>query len=204
MPIKTDREYRAMSLMLPATEKRLESDFYVEGFATTFNDPYLMGVIEGRKYYEIIDRNALNDADIADVIMQYDHEGRVMARQSNGTLGIEPMDKGLFIFADLSKSVAAKEFYEEIRNGLISKMSWGFAVNRDADEYERSALTVTRNIRSIRKVFDVSGVSRAANPGTEISARSWIDGVIDAEKREAQAQLELAKARYNYFFGGNN
>jgi HK97 family phage prohead protease len=193
-----------MSLLTPtAAEKRLQSDFYVEGFATTFNDPYLLGVIEGRKYYEIIDRQALNDADITDAIMQYDHEGRVMARQTNGTLGIEPTEKGLFIFADLSKSAAAKEFYEEIRNGLITKMSWGFVANKEADQYERNALTVTRNIRSIRKVFDVSGVSRAANPGTEISARSWIDGEIDAEKREAQAQLELAKARYFYFNQNN-
>jgi HK97 family phage prohead protease len=208
MPIKTEREYRAMSLLLPAQEsKRLQSDYYVEGNATTFNDPYLMGTIDGRKYYEIIDRKALDGADITDVIMQYDHEGRVMARQSNGTLGIEPTDKGLFIFADLSKSTAAKEFYEEIRNGLITKMSWGFVANREMDEYERSALSVTRSIRSIKKVFDVSGVSRAANPGTEISARSWLDGVIDAEKREAQAQLELAKARYFYFnqnIGGLN
>jgi len=63
-------------------------------------------------------------------------------------------------------------------------------------------LQVTRIIKVIKKVFDVSAVSIPANPGTEISARSWIDGVIETEKREAQARLELAKAKYNYFFGG--
>jgi uncharacterized protein len=202
MPIKTDREYRAMNLLLPSDTKRIESDHYVEGYATTFDSPYLMYDDGRRKYYEAIDRNAFSGADMSDVIMQYDHEGRVLARKSNGTLGIEPDAKGLFIFADLSKSSAARDFYDEIRNGLISQMSIGFRADLDQDEYERTATTVTRIIKRFKKVFDVSGVSRAANPGTEISARSLVDGWIETEKREAQARLELAKAKYNYFFGG--
>ena len=41
--MKTDREYRAINLLLPATEnRRIDSKFYVEGIACTFNDPYLM------------------------------------------------------------------------------------------------------------------------------------------------------------------
>ncbi len=202
MPIKTDREYRAMSLLLPSETKRIESDFYVEGYATTFDSPYLMFDDGRRKYYEVIDRRAFDGADVTDVIMQYDHEGRVMARKSNGTLGIEPDEKGLFVFADLSKSGAARDFYDEIRNGLISQMSLGFRANLEKDEYERTTTTVTRIIRQFKKIFDVSGVSRPANPGTEISARSLVDGWIETEKREAQARLELAKARYYYFFGG--
>ena len=68
-------------------EKRLNSDYYVEGFATTFNQPYLLWEYEGVKYYEEIDRNALASADISDVIMQYDHTGKVFARTGNKTLG---------------------------------------------------------------------------------------------------------------------
>ena len=204
MPVKTSREYRAMSLLLPTEnkQKRLESDYYVEGYATTVDSPYLMYDDGRRKYYEVIDRRAFDGADMTDVIMQYDHEGRVLARKSNGTLGIELDSKGLFIFADLSKSAAAKEFFDEIRNGLISQMSFGFRADADKDEYERGANTTTRIIKQFKKIFDVSGVSRAANPGTEISARSWIDGVIETEKREAQARLELARAKYKYFYGG--
>ena len=136
---------------------------------------------DGVKYYEEIDRHALDEADLSDVIMQYDHQGKVLARLSNKTLGLEPTDEGLFIFADLSKSQAAKELYEEIRNGLITKMSWAFTVAED--KYNRD--TRTRTITKIKKVYDVSAVSIPANTDTEISARSWIDGVIEAEKREA-------------------
>ena len=66
------------------------------------------------KYYEEIDRHALDEADLSDVIMLYDHQGQVRDYQ---TLGIEPNDNGLFIYADLSKSQAAKELYEEIKTG---------------------------------------------------------------------------------------
>jgi len=170
-----------LPFQLPTSEKRIDSDYYVEGFATTFNEPYLLYELDGIKYYEEIDRHALDGADLSDVIMQYDHQGKVLARLSNGTLGLEPTNNGLFIFADLSKSAAAKELYEEIRNGLITKMSWAFTVAED--KYNRE--TRTRTITKIKKVYDVSAVSIPANGDTEISARSWLDGVIEAEKREA-------------------
>ena len=184
MPLKPkEREYRAvvLPLRLPEAEKRIDSDYYVEGFATTFNKPYLLYEWDGVKYYEEIDRHALDEADLSDVIMQYDHQGKVLARLSNKTLGLEPTGNGLFIFADLSKSQAAKELYEEIKNGLVNKMSWAFTVKED--KYNRE--TRTRTILKIKKVYDVSAVSIPANADTEISARSWLDGVIEAERREA-------------------
>lgn len=183
MPFKVkEREYRAIiqPLKLPENQKKIDSDYYVEGYATTFNQPYLLYEIDGIKYYEEIDRNALEGADLSDVIMQYDHQGKVLARLSNGTLGLEANDKGLFIYADLSKSQEARELYEEIKNGLVTKMSWAFTVAED--EYNRE--TRTRIIKKIKKVYDVSAVSIPANDGTIISARSFINGVIEKEQQE--------------------
>ena len=192
-----------MSLMLPTAEKRLDSDYYCEGFATTFNDPYVMWEYEGIQYKEQVDRHAFDGADLSDVIMQYDHSGAVYARNKMGgnrtpTLLLEPQERGFFVAADLSRSEGAKRLYDEITAGLIYQMSWAFVV--DKDDYDRS--THTRTILRVKKVYDVSAVSIPANPNTDISARSWLDGLIEAEKREAQARLELAKARYKYQFGG--
>ena len=59
-------------LLIPtAAEKRIDTDFYVEGYATTFDKPYLLYEWDGNKYYERIDRNARAGADMSDVIMQY-------------------------------------------------------------------------------------------------------------------------------------
>lgn len=194
-----------MSLLIPTKEKRLNSDYYVEGFATTFNQPYLLYEWDGDKYYEVIDRHAIDGADLSDVIMQLDHGGRVFARNKMGggkppTLIVEPQERGFFTAADLSMSDAAKQMYSEITSGLIHQMSWAFTVVED--KYDRA--TKTRTILKVGKVYDVSAVSIPANSNTEISARSYLDGLIEAEKRETQEQLKLAKAKYFYFNGGTN
>lgn len=171
MPRTKDREYRNLASPLAALQggasgKRIESNYYIEGYATTFSR-YLLYEWDGVQYFEEILPDALSGADMSDVIMQYDHSGKVLARQSNGTLGIEADDKGLFIYADLSKSTAAKEMYDEISAGLITKMSWAFSISEES--YNKDTRTWT--IRKIKKVYDVSAVSIPANGDTDISAR---------------------------------
>lgn len=135
---------------------------------------------DGIKVYEKIERDALIGADISDVIMQYDHEGRVLARQSNGSLIIEADDHGLFVAADLGNTNASRELFDDIDKGLVTKMSWAFTVaDEDYDKESR-----TRIIKKIQKVYDVSAVSIPANGDTLISARSFFDGVIKDEQQE--------------------
>lgn len=183
MPYVKEREYRQLAAPLAAVNdnKRIESDHYVEGYATTFNQPYvLFEDYDGTKYYEQIDRHALDEADVSDVIMQYDHEGRVFARQSNGSLVIEADDHGLFIAADLGRTELARGLHEDIRAGMITKMSWAFVVSEESwDE-----LTKTRTILRVKKVYDVSAVSIPANGDTEISARSYVKGRTELAKQE--------------------
>ena len=174
-----------MPLLIPAeANKRFDTDYYVEGYATTFEDPYVLWEYDGVQYKEVIDRHALDGADLSDVIMQYDHGGRVFARTGkSNTLLIEPQEHGLFMAGDLSKTEQARSMHEDIAAGLVTKMSWAFTVQEDS--YDRD--THTRRILKIKKVYDVSAVSFPANPSTDISARSWLDGVIEAEKAERLA-----------------
>lgn len=199
MPAKpSERQYRILSSPLApdagdGDNKRFDTEFYVEGYASTFNDPYvLFEDWDGNEYREIISPDAFKDADMSDVIMQYDHEGKVLARMSNGTLVVEPDAHGLFIAADLSGSQAARDLYEEISNGLVTRMSWAFSVG--ADEYDRDSKTTT--ITRVKKVYDVSAVSLPADPNTEISARNLLNGVIEQSRKElARRKYALAKAR---------
>ena len=194
MPIKQDREYRTLAapLSAQAAAKRIDTDFYVEGYATTFDSPYLLYEIEGTKFYERIDAHALDGADISDVIMQYDHEGRVFARQSNNSLILIPDHRGLLIAADLGRTELARGLYQDIQAGMINKMSWGFTVAEES--YDRQ--THTRTIIRIKKVYDVSAVSIPANSGTEISARAFADRSYEQERQELlQRRINLLKIR---------
>lgn len=183
MPVVKEREYRSVAAPFTAQSaaKQFDSDYYVEGYATTFDTPYVLYEFEdGEKYYEKIDRNALDGADLSDVIMQYDHAGRVYARNSNNTLKLTADHKGLLIAADLSKTELARGLYEDISAGMITKMSWAFTVAEDS--YDRE--TRTRTILKIKKVYDVSAVSTPANGDTGIAARSYANGRREAELQE--------------------
>ena len=197
--MKSDREYRAFEVRANEDEKR------VTGYATTFNEAYTLYDDGEYEIREVIDENAFDNCDMSDVIAQYNHEGRVLARLSNGTLNLS-VDKpnGLLINADLGGTELGRQIYEEIKGGYTTRMSMGFKVDRSADVWTRinvDGKTIEeRRINSIIKLYDVSAVSIPANPGTSIEARSidtLVNGVIDelrAERLENE-RLELERKR---------
>ena len=188
------REYRSMTMSVRSEGEG--EKMIVEGYATTFNQPYIL--YEGR-YYKIVEQvapSAFDECDMSDVIMQYDHEGRVFARNKNGTLKLETDNHGLKITADLSGTDIGRSLYQEIKGGYTDKMSFGFVVAESSttylDEVDRDFTTYTRTITKISKLYDVSAVSLPANDMTDISARRYADGVIDGIKAE---RLERAKKK---------
>ena len=206
--VKNDREYRNMTMEIREPEEGADQKMIVEGYASTFDEPYKLYSGEGWELWETVDRSAFDDTDMSDVIMQYNHEGRVFARTRNNTLSVEPDEKGLFISADLGGTEIGRELYEEISGGYTDRMSFGFTVTGDMEEREQNDAGVwiyTRHITSVGKLFDVSAVSIPANDGTSISADAVTrsiddlrDGVIEriqAERlEEEKRELEQKKA----------
>lgn len=192
---KSDREYRAMSM---AIEKREEGDeaMTVIGYASTFDQPYKLWGDDEVEVWEQVDRRAFEETDMEDVIMQYDHQGRVFARKRNNTLTVEPDDVGLFVRADLSGTEIGRNLYEEIAGGYTDRMSFGFTVAADEQlrTEEDGKIKVLRTITKIGKLYDVSAVSLPANPGTSISAR-FLDGAIEEARTERSRLLELEEKR---------
>ena len=178
--MKNDREYRNMELRIaPPTEQG--RSYVVEGYASTF-EPYTLLTVDGVDYKERIEPTAFNEADMSDVVFRIDHEGKVYARSSAGTLEVYADEHGLKNRADLSRTAAGRELFEEIEAGNYNRMSFAFRVADDT--YDEN--THTRIIKQIGKVYDVSPVSFPANPGTElgVATRSYFDGVIEMERTE--------------------
>lgn len=197
--IKTnEREYRDFKLTVLQAEEEPKEDMVVRGYASTFNEPYTLFEFEGEKYMEQVAPEAFDSADMSDVIFQYNHEGRVFARQSNGTLRVETDDHGLAIEADLGGTEIGRGLYEEIKGGYTDKMSFGFRVNADRweDRVAENGDTIhLRTITEIGKVYDVSAVSIPANDATSISVRNLSDGVIAKIQAERLEALELEKRK---------
>lgn len=191
-----DREYRSMEMRIFQPEEIEEKSYMVEGYASTF-EPYTLFTRDGVDYKERIEPTAFDEADLTDVVFRVDHEGRVYARSSAGTVEIWHDEHGLGQRTDLSKTQAARELFADIEAGNYPKMSFAFTVADGGDTFDRE--THTRTISRIAKVFDVSPVSFPANPGTQLSVitRAYFDGVIEMEqaerleeeRREKQKQL---------------
>lgn len=186
MPVKEGREYRSFALMQPVAEEESEN-YVVEGYATTFDVPYDFT----RDTKEVIKAEALDGADMSDVIFQLNHEGAVLARLRNNTMTLERDSHGLKVRADLGGSQAGRDLHEAISNGLIDRMSWGFTIAPGGWYYDET--TRTSYISKVEKVYDVSAVSIPANEGTEIHARSYIDGVIEAQEHQELMQRKATQ-----------
>ena len=194
------RQYRDIDVS--SFERRAEEDGEktVTGYATTFNQPYELyrDAYGGNVYIvkEQVDPAAFEDTDMSDVIMQYNHEGRVFARVSNGTLELDPDEHGLHIRANLGGTEIGRQLFEEIEGGYTTKMSFGFRVSKDkreqTEEYNEetgtTTVTVLRTILGFSKLYDVSAVSLPANDATSISARNYGEGVIAEIKQELLAR----------------
>lgn len=199
MPMKpNEREYRDFTLAVVSDEAAEQEKKIVRGYASVFNHPYTLYEDRDMVIQEQVSETAFNDADMGDVILQYNHEGRVFARTKNGTLTVTPDKKGLAVQADLGGTTIGEQLFEEIRGGYTTQMSYGYTVNGaewSKRELEDGRILELRTITSIDKVYDVSAVSIPANDATSISVRNLSDGVIEEIKAERLKALELERRK---------
>lgn len=192
-------EYRSASWEASEGEKITGYAVVFEQRTVLYKDP-----MTGLEYGEIIDRHALDGADLSDVILRYDHEGRVLARTRNGSLRLTVDDHGLLIEADMSSTNEARSYYNDVKAGLIDKMSFAFTAS--GEEWEQE--TRTRKITAIERLFDVSLVSFPAYEQTEVHARSAFEALAgpdrkayrEAETRAVLTDIEQRMGRYDSLY----
>lgn len=196
-----DREFREFSFEIRAaglTEgEDGDEELYVEGYACRFNETTVLYEYDNIQYKEKVNPDSLRDADMSDVIFNYNHSGKVMARTRNKTLELKIDSKGLFIRARLDGTEEGRKLYEEIRGGYIDRMSYAYTVKEASYDSE----TRTRTILRIKKVYDVSAVDIPAYDTTSISARSFFEAEAEKEKEAAVVAKRRKRLtlKYKYF-----
>lgn len=123
-----------------------QNEMIVEGRAIVYDSPTVMYEIDGIKYYEVIQRGALDGTDLKDVPFKYNHSDSVMvmARTRNKTLELIPDDQGLLVRAKLANTTAGRDLYELIKRGDIDKMSFAFTVAEEAYDKETHTRKILR------------------------------------------------------------
>lgn len=180
--ISKDREYRAFEMR--ALDTNAEGVMLVEGYAAVFSSPTVLFSDGDIDYKEEIAPGAFDGAKMDDVVMNYNHQGKPVARTKNSTLELIVDTFGLKVRANLGGTEEGRRLYDEIKGGYIDKMSFAFSVN--ADEINRE--THTRRITGIKRLYDVAAVDIPAYDATSISARALFAAEAEKERAEARAR----------------
>ena len=159
-------------------------DGTIHGYAVVFDSRTVLykDPETGLEYGEVIDRHALDGADMSDVVLRFDHQGHALARTRGGSLRLSVDAHGLRVDADMTLSEEARSFYQEVKNGLIDKMSFAFTVAPEGDSWDST--TRTRTVKHIARLFDVSLVTWPAYEQTQVSARSRFEALAEPERVE--------------------
>lgn len=148
----------------------MKEKMIIEGYAIVYNTKTLLYEYGGVKYYEVIDPRALTNCDISNVSLRYNHSDQIYiaAATRNKTLQLTNDLKGLKVNAELVDTSAGRDLYEMVKTGLINKMSFAFCVGKD--EWDVQKKQVTRIVKEITKLVDVSCVDFPAYPTTSVYA----------------------------------
>ena len=183
--LRENRMYRIFSNLktrsetIENEEQGKQEEMIVEGQAVTFEQETVLFKCGDTEYKEIIDRNAFNECDMQDVIFNYNHGGKVVARTRNKTLELFIDSTGLNIRARLDGTEEGRKLYEEIKGGYIDRMSFCFTIEEESYNQE----THTWRVLKIDKLYDVSAVDIPAYDTTSLSARSSRYMVAEAEQK---------------------
>lgn len=189
-----ERDFREFSFEVRAaaiSEDDSTEALYVEGYACRFNEVTVLYEYGDYQYKEKVDSRALAEADMSDVIFNYNHGGKVVARTRNKTLELKVDSKGLFIRARLDGTDEGVRLYKEIKGGYIDRMSYAYTTKETSYDSE----TRTRTVLRVKKVYDVSAVDIPAYESTSISARSYFESQQEAERLLAEEQEAQKKRR---------
>lgn len=154
---------------------------------------------------EVIDRNAMNETDVSDVIFNYNHCGRVFARHSDkcDDLKLWDEDDGYHMRTSLwDDDEGHKQLYKDIQRSHIDKMSFAFTVaeseRTETKDDENKKRTVTHRIKKVAKLYDVSAVDLPAYDATEISARRILDAASEQDEAASISAASVARAKWNF------
>ena len=211
--MKNDKEMRNVEFR--ATEE--EGKMILEGYPVIFNQETLIGDPEWG-WYEVIDKKALDDADLSDVPLKYNHGDAkgILARTRNGSLKLTIDNKGLKMRAELIDTTDNVDIYKCVKSGLLDKMSFAFNVIEDNVE-QKVGETPRRTITKIGRLFDVAVVDLPAYDQTSIYARSKEivgerlrnlqpslesdEAVLENAEDRSKEKLELEKLKFEILYG---
>lgn len=202
---KKDYESRSYAFEIRTEQREDEAVGVVTGRPIVYNSKTDLGYFD-----EVIERGALNGADLRDVRFLVNHDiskiplARSRNNNANSTMQLMPDEEGMAIRVnlDIQNNSDARNLYSAIERGDISGMSFMFSVD-DEEWTELDSEHPVRHIKSISDVVEVSAVTFPAYEDTSISVRNKqaldsAKATLDSVKKSLESDLELEKAKFEF------
>ncbi len=184
------KEIRVAELRASSTDTVVEGKgLYIEGRPILYDTPTTIKESFG-EYTEIIERGALDGADLTDSRLLYNHDlNRIPLARTPKTMQFIVDQAGLLMRAELPGTEEGKAVYTAVKRGDLTGMSFAFTVPEGGSAFDPK--TNTRTISKIKKVYEVSVVPFPAYPETSVEARSEIKNIWDQLEDPKRNELKI-------------
>lgn len=214
MSKKPKRELISRSYFFEIRGEESESGTIITGKPIVYESKTDLGWFD-----EIIERGALDGADLTDVRFLVNHDtkklplARSRRNTPNSTMQLMVAYDGMDIRVslDIENNADARALYSAIQRGDITGMSFMFSI--DNEEWENlESDHPTRRIKAIGTVVEVSAVTFPAYESTEINvrdkgelenARSALDNARQSHGESVDTDiLDLEREKIKFILGG--
>lgn len=144
--------------------------------------------------YEQLARTAFDDVlkrSGTDVVALVEHDpGRLLGRQSSGTLRLRADDEGLAFEVDLPDTSYANDLRKLVARGDLTGASFGFIPGNDGTWTRAKDGAQVHTVNTVEFLRDVSPVTFPAYDGAGVALRSY-----DFDQPSGRSQMVRARAR---------
>ena len=192
--MEKNRDYFSCTSQFEVREMGEEKQLGIQGYALRFNS-----MSEDLGYREVIALGALDDTDLSDVILTFNHsEDKVLARnnkqEGTGSLKLTVDSQGLFFEAIPTDTTYSRDLIENIKNGVIDKCSFRFRIDwsdKEAQKWDWDDGIRGYDLRTIKKIKKIVDVSLVTLPAYSQSSAT----TYKRAKEVAEQERNLAKER---------
>lgn len=168
-------------------------DLVLTGLAVVFDEPTTITESDGTQYTEIIKKGALDDCDLSDCRLLYNHDSnKVPLARTPNSMKLRLSTAGLEFEALLTEE--NRKVYTAVKRGDLDGCSFAFTIPEDGDCYDPK--TNTRTINKIKKVYELSVVPFPAYQQTSVEARNLINTSRDNYLLRNKLKIKLNQIRY--------
>lgn len=174
-------------------------EIHIQGYALTFDT-----ISEDLGFKETIKRGALDNCDLSNVILNYNHnDNLILARNSKtsgpGSLILSVDDKGLFFDAIPTNTTYARDLIENMENGIVGKCSFAFSLDWKDDLAQSWDWDLDDkrgyDFRTINKISKISDCSIVVNPAYESTSSSVYKRAKEENENEVKELRELEELK---------